>query len=277
MKMPWKKEDAEPSSPEGEEGTKEGEGEEKKKPESVSDPPPTPTGVQSPFSLPGLAGRSEQEISDLLSLQEMTITEQKRAVAEAGATPLVAATLATPETPPVEVSSEEFFSDPGKATRDIVSDIIQKELKTIIEPFRQDMAKGQARTAWDDAKEDLPNLTEMRPMIEAVLKRSGIHNPTSAQIIGSYDLTVGQAQRQGVSIPGMGEQTEPGSSPSNVRAIPQHQVSTQPIAEETRKTEIEPLNENEARLARERNLTHEQYRELQEQDIGDVLAVGEKS
>ncbi len=268
----WPFREKEPSSEVGEEGTKEGKEEEKKTPESSSETPPTDTqdGVEGPFTHPSLVGKSEQELADLLALSDLkdiTIKEQKAAVDSIGNQP---PTPAPEPEPPVDATSAEYFENPIGTTRKM----IQEELKSIVAPLEAQFAKGFVKDAWEEVGEEIPNLAQMRPAIEAVLKRSGITNPTSAHIIGSYDMAVGQAARQGTVIPGVAPvDSDPSPKPEveNPRMIPQHAVSTQPIAETEKKVEFEPLNENEARLAREANLTHEKYRALQDMDEADIL------
>jgi hypothetical protein len=209
-----------------------------------------------------------QEAADRLALQEITITEQKAAVDG------VPTTVAPPEpvSEPVQVSSEEFFQDPGKAIREITADTIQSQMKEIVSELRQDMAVGKVKSAWDDAAGSIPNLSNMRPLIEARLSQNGVNAPNVASIIAVNDMLVGEATRRGTPIPTIETRVEPGSTDST-RVIPQHSVSTQPLATSIeKKVEYEPLDENEARMAREKKMTHEQYRQWQAIDIGDVLA-----
>ena len=276
MKMPWKKEEEkEPTSEHVEEETTEGEGESKKTPESPTDTPPTDTGAEGPFESPELAGYgSEKELIDALAVRDVTISEQRNAVAAAGNQP---EPTPEPEPEPVKVTSEEFFADPGKAMNDAISAGIQSQMKEIVSELRQDMAVTRAKTAWDEAGEQISNLAEMRPMIEAVLSRNKITSPTVLQIVGACDMAVGQAQRQGVDIPGAEVRTPAEANKREIRDIPQHSPSTHPIATTEKKETFEPLNENEIRLARENNMTHEQFRAWSAVHEDEVLLVEEKS
>ena len=267
---PWKKKEKDPTLEDGGTGITPDEDEKTKTKESVSDPPPTDTGVEGPFSHPALAGRSEQEIADMLALQDLTIKEQKAAVDTVSSQPPPAP---EPEPEPVNVSSEEFFANPSESTRTIVSDVIQRELKEIVAPLEAQLKKGFTRDAWDDA--DVPKT--MRPMIEAVLKQRGIVNPDASTIKSAYHLAVGQATVQGTPLPGMETKTEPDPPPENTRVIPQHNPSTQPIAQTAKKVEFEPLNENEARIAREQKMTHEEYRAWNAIHEDEVLTVEKES
>ena len=257
--------------------TETGLGEEKRNLESSSGEPQTPTGgTESPFTNPVLSRyKTEQELAEAIALRDLTIDEQKAAVSAAGAASQAPVPEPEPE-PPVEISSEDFFQNPGESTAKIVNEIVQKQLKEIIEPFRQDLAKGQVRTAWDEAAAHLPNLDLMRPLIEAGLQHRGITNPNLETIIAVHDLAVGQAARKGTPLPAMETSTGPTSDNKRTTVIPQHMPSTQPIAAAEPKVNIVPLSEHEARLARERKLTHEEYRALQEMDESDVLYVEEK-
>lgn len=252
--------------------------EEKRNMESSSSEPQTPTGgTESPFTNPVLSRyKNEQELAEAIALRDLTIDEQKAAVSAAGAASQAPVPEPEPE-PPVEISSEDFFQNPGESTAKIVNEIVQKQLKEIIEPFRQDLARGQVRTAWDEAATHLPNLDLMRPLIEAGLQHRGITNPNLETIIAVHDLAVGQATRKGTPLPAMETSTGPTSDNKRTTVIPQHMPSTQPIAAAEPRANIVPLSEHEARLARERKLTHEEYRALQEMDESDVLYVEEKA
>lgn len=275
MKLPWtKEEEKEPSSePEGTETKVEEGKEEKKKVESSSETPPMDTeGVQSPFDKDGpLAGKSEKEVADMLALQDMTIKEQSAAVDGIGSQPAVAV---EPEPEPKlrEATSEEFFANPGKEMNDAISAGVQSQMKEIVAELRLEMAEGRTKTAWDEAKESIPNLDNMRPLIEARLKQNGVANPNKASIIAVNDMLVGEATRQGTQIPGTGTTPVPTPKPvENERAIPQHAVSTQPLVQTETKEKFEPLDENEARVARENKMTPEQFRRWQALDGEDVL------
>ena len=259
-------------------GTEIGMEEEKRNLESSSGEPQTPTGgTESPFTNPVLSRyKTEQELAEAIALRDLTIDEQKAAVSAAGAASQAPVSEPEPE-PPVEISSEDFFQNPGESTAKIVNEIVQKQLKEIIEPFRQDLAKGQVKTAWDEAAAHLPNLELMRPLIEAGLQHRGITNPNLETIIAVHDLAIGQATRKGTPLPAMETSTVPTSENKRTTVIPQHMPSTQPIAAAEPKVNIVPLSEHEARLARERKLTHEEYRALQEMDESDVLYVEEKA
>jgi len=263
---PWSKEEKEPTSKDGEEGLTEEEKEAQRKLESSSSPPQTDTGVQSPFNVDGpLAGKTEKEISDLLAIQDMTIKEH-------AAVPLAPTQAAPePEPEPVIATSEEFFANPGKVMNDAISAGIQSQMKEIVSELRSDMGSRKIKTAWEEAAESIPNLSSMRPLIEAKLKQSGITTPNIASIIGVNDMLLGQAQREGQALPEM--ETKAGSAPiaENTRMIPQHNVSTQPLSSTTKKVEYEPLDENEARMAREKKMTPEMFRQWQAIDGEDVL------
>ena len=146
-------------------------------------------------------------------------------------------------------------------------------MKEIVAPLAAQLSRGFAKDAWEESGVEVKNLSVMRPLIESVLKRNGIANPSVAQIIGASDLAYGQATRQGTPIPGMETKVEPAVTDATQQiGIPQHSPSTQPLAQVDKTTTIEPLNEFEARLARERKMTPEEYRALQDLDSEDVLA-----
>ncbi len=270
VKLPWQKEEIvekELTSEGVEVEKKPEEGEPKKTLESTTTEPPTGSeeGVQTPFG-----GKSEEEVLASIALLEATVREQGRALTEARETQ--PATVVEPEAKPEDVDSTVFFQDPAAETRRI----IQQELKEIVAPLREDFAKGRARNAWDDATTELPNLANMRPMIEAVLSRNGITNPTVAQIIGAHDLALGQAKRTGVNIPQVETRTEIKTEEPHSRVSPQHHPSSQPIVKDEKKSKLRELTENEERLRRERKMTHEQFLSWQGLDIADVILPDEK-
>ena len=269
----------EPTSEGEETETKQGEEGDPKTLESSLDPPQTDTGdgVEGPFKSKELSAfGSEQELIDAMALRDLTITEQRAAVETAGMEKPTVVPEPAPE--PVTVTSEEFFSDPAKAIRAVTSDVIQTQMKEIVSELRQDMAVGRVKNAWDEAEEKLPNLPIMRPLVEAVLKRGGVANPNVLSIISAHDMAVGEAVRQGVTLPTTETRVEDrlGAAEENRRsAIPQHSPSTQPIVQLEEKVKFEPLDENEARMAREEGITHERFRALQELDEASVLTVEE--
>lgn len=277
-----KAKEKEPTSEEGVTEMKDGDPEEKKTPESNSDPPQTVTEVQSPFSHPGLEGKSEQEIVDLLALNALTIKEQSAAVAGIDSQPAVVAVEPEPKPEPVKISSEDFFLDPAEAIRKVtaetVSEVVQKEMKEIVAPLAAQLSRGFTKDAWEEAGVEVKNLSVMRPLIESVLKKNGIANPSVAQIVGASDLAYGQAARQGTPIPGMvSDTTTSATTTPQPIGIPQHSPSTQPLAQVAKTPAIEPLNEFEARIARENKQTPEEYRALQDLDSADVLAPVEET
>lgn len=245
---------------------------EKKTPESASDPPPTGTveGVQSPFGADGsLAGRSEKDVVDELALQAATIQAQKEAL-DAGVNQPVPVVVPEPEPEPIpESSAEDFFANPGKVIGEIVSQRVQAEMKEIIAPFQADLANSQARTAWDDLKRD--NMTIMRPLMEATLQKMGITSPNLSILESVYDMALGRATRQGVTVPLVGDPPPPSTTPPERQVSPQHQPSSHPIVDPVKTEEFEPLSENEAQVARESNMTHLQYRQWQAMDEADLL------
>ena len=178
----------------------------------------------------------------------------------------------TPVVAPVEVSSTEYFENPGKATRAIVVDVIQSEMKEVVAELRQDMAVGRTRTAWDDAISATPAIANIRPMLEAIMTKRGVQNPNADTITSAYYLALGQATAQGTPLPGMTTTPVPTTVPAeNTRAIPQHAASTQPLATPITETQLEPFTEAEARLARENNQTLAEFRGYQDLDIADVV------
>ena len=276
MDLPWKKkeenEGKEPTS-EGVEAEKKPDEEESKKTQESSVPePPTGSeeGVQTPFG-----GKSEEEVLASIALLEATVKEQGRALTEArDAQP---ATVVEPEPKTEDVDSTAYFQNPIGETRKM----IQEELKTIVAPLREDFAKGRARNAWDDAADEIPNLANMRPLIEAGLARNGIANPTIAQIIGVRDMVVGQAERMGTPIPGIATvetktEVRTEAAEAHNRVSPQHNPSSQPIVSTEQQAKIRDLTENEARMARERGMTHEEFLSWQGLDIADIVLPEEK-
>ena len=264
MDLPWKKRNqtADPPTPDPDDPEGKLEGKDPNQPQEPTSNEP-PTGSESPFNDPEVAAR--------ITLMEATIAEQKRTI---DAVPNVSAPVAVepPPEPRKKIDSQDFFSDPAGSVEAVVSETVQKHLKEIIEPFKQDLAANRSRDAWVEAAGTLPNLAQMRPMIEAVLTRNKVISPTVGTIIAAYDMAVGQANRTGTNLPIELTPVAPINTPTPAPNVPpQHMPSTQPIVTETKIVAVEPLTENEARIARINNQTPEEYRSWQALDEADVL------
>ncbi len=279
MRMPWEKKEGEgtESTPEGEGGEPKGDPLEKKTEVSVSDPPPTGTveGVQSPFSADGgLADRTEKDVIDELALLHATNQAQKEALESGRNQPAPVVVPVEPEPEPAAISPEDFFADPAKVIGEVVSQRVQSEMKEIIAPFQADLRQNQAQSAWDTLGNSRANMPLMRPLMEVILKERGIVDPGAGVLEDVYDLALARAVRTGENIQVSDPPPAPSPSPTPTperQVPPQHHPSSHPIVETTKTEEFEPLSENEARIARERKMTHLQYRQWQAMDEADVL------
>jgi hypothetical protein len=282
MAFPWnKKEKQTELTPEGDGDGQNVDPLEKKIPESVSETPLMDTdGVQSPFGADGsLAGRSEKEVVDELALMQATIQAQKDAL-DAGENQPSPVIAPEPEPEPAELTAEDFFRDPAGMIDGIVSRRVQSEMKTIIAPFERDLAQSQAQSAWDTVGSSRPNMNLMRPLMEVIIKERNIPDPSVGVLEDVYDLALARAVRTGENITSNNSPLvkDPKTTLKQERTVsPQHTPSSHPIADTTKTPDIEPLTENEARIARERGLTHLEYRQWQNMDEADILLPAESA
>ena len=157
--------------------------------------------------------------------------------------------------------------------RKVVKATIKEEMDTIIAPFSADLARNQAEQAWAQ-NAHLPQLAQLRPVIEAYLIKQGISAPTAQTIEDVYDLIIGKMQRSNVKLPGLDTGVgEPTIDP--VRLHHNIELQTQPLAPVETKQQLRELTENEKLLARRRGMTDEQFLSWQEMDDDDVLKPAE--
>ena len=249
--------------------------------ESSSNDPPTdlvvpstdpPVKSESPFTNPIFEGKTEKEIAEEMALLNLTVKEQGRTLTQLQNKPQLTPTPDIEPDPLEGVDGAAFFDDPIGNMRKVVKATIKEEMGTMIAPFSADLARNQAEQSWAQ-NSHLPNIAQLRPVIEAYLVKQGITSPNAQTVEDAYDLIIGKMQRNNVKLPGL--ETETVDPPTPTLAPPQHRASTQPLAQVENKISFRELTENEKLLARRRGMTDEQFLSWQEMDDSDVLKPAE--
>ena len=169
-----------------------------------------------------------------------------------------------------DISAEDFWKNPSKSVREVVEGTVRSQLQELIQPFRDDLASGKTDQAWRDAGAAHSDLSQYKPMIDALLSRAGTTDPSFNEIEQYYYMAVGFTSKN-----------ESGATTSvptvHPSAPPQHAPSSHPIIpSEADKPKPRELDENERTLARLSGQTPEEYLRLQDMDEREVLTV-EKS
>jgi len=172
----------------------------------------------------------------------------------------------TPAGPTLEEQNADFWKNPVG----VIDTLIQRELKKTVEPINQRLNAGAAVTEYDRAKARLKvEYADIWDKIEPSLDQwaAGAQQNGQAineELIGLAALTASGAYYRG-QLPNVPAPTAPATPPSPpvpVVQTPPHLRPSAPVIpghEQPNKPEVRALTENEARLARERKMTPEQY------------------
>ena len=221
----------------------------------ASEPDPTPT-VEEP------QGRTKEELEQLVGVYETTIEEQGREVARLNTERNVPVETSVVPVVPVEVSAEEFWRNPSESVRSIVEDTVKGQLKEIIQPFKDDLSRNSANEAWREARSLHPDLDQYKPMIDALLSKSGKVDPTFTEIEMYYYMAVGFTSKEG----------KPTTLPAPPTAPPQHPPSSHPVViDGPRGPELRELTESEKTLARHNNMSDEEFLKYQAMDEREIV------
>lgn len=275
----------------GGEGSNEGESSPEGQRQSQNNSESSPTGTegtsgasQSPFSNPALAGRSEDEIAQLLSVQEATIREQgrrlnedfRRQQPEPQPQPQPQQQELPAQAQETEVDPAEYWANPGKYMRQHREETIKavkREMESLISPFIQDLSQRKVTDAWTTARSKHADFQTYEPLVRELLSRSGITNPTAETLDIMYFTAVGYASKTGGSgAPTASAPNGGGNNPPSQHrpAPPQHPASSQPIRQQEAGKKIRELTENERVLAKMNRMTPEEYIRYLEMDEADV-------
>jgi hypothetical protein len=234
----------------------------------VEDLEGTPTevsteGTQTEFTHALLQGKKGPEIDRVVSMLEAAVQEQgkelSRLHSEQSAAPLI------PE--PAELpSQEDYFNNPGQVIRDVV----QKELRAAIEPFKQDLAKSTERDVWATVATQIPDFADHKPLIEVFLQKNPNIPVTVESLTTLYYTAKGYvAANQGSTGMAVTPTVDPATPPP---APPQHAASSHPIPQaEQQNKKRRPLTENEKLIARSKGWSDEKYLSWLELTEDEVL------
>ena len=238
--------------------------------EPPKDPPSSdsPTGSESPFKNPKLAGMTEEQIADQMEVLRRTVAEQGARMTKMSQTPPPAAPVETQT--PFQVDSTKFFEDPGTATRKIVEDVVSSQLREIVNPLIADLKVQRSSSMIESLRGRLPDFDTHWPYIQDQLQayRIPLEGANEDTIETLYYKSVGIAAAQG-RMPGKVADSRP--------APPQHPPSSQPIPKGEPTKPSRELTEGERRMMRQQGFkTEAEYLEWQEKFADEILAEEKK-
>ena len=198
----------------------------------------------------------------------------------------LAAQVKKDEPAPKEISSTEFFANPGK----IITDVIRTETERAVAPLKEFVHGMQSDTKYTSLKNKYKNdpkykdhWDKLEPTVDrmiaenkgeindnvvnfAVLSTMGAY--VTGQLPGVPYTPVASASSESAST------KEPNTRTGEQVLQPPHLRPSKDTPKEQKKEDnFEPLNENEARLARESGLSHKEYRDLQNMSPDKVVSL----
>ena len=214
----------------------------------LSDNPPTGSN-QSPFSHPGLAGMSEQEVADMLAVSRSTVASlRKRADtldAQLKAKDAVPATPADPK--PVKKDPTDFFANP----HDEVREIIRQEMRESINPLLADIVGRREESLWTTMGNKYPNFGKYQEAVQAKLDFWNIPKSAYNQdtVTEAFKAVLGDSILEGndVNVQSMGDGND---AKPNTTPIPQHRPSSHPVRQGNENNTPRELDEEEKKFAR---------------------------
>jgi hypothetical protein len=179
------------------------------------------------------------------------------------------------ENPPQsrEDFNNQFWRDPMS-----IVDTLKEELKKTVEPINQYISGQRTETQYDRMKGELKTqFNDVWPHIESEVDRfveaaAQAGNEVNAQLLNVAALAATGAYHRGLLQGGNGAPLPPPAPPAPTptppaqprvdMTTPPHlrpSAPTPPGHEQPQKPQVRELSENEKRLARERNMTPEQF------------------
>lgn len=230
----------------------------------------SPAGSQSPFSHPALAGRTEEEIATLLTVNQAAVREQGLRLSEYErqrnqTQPTNGVQSPIPATQPESTDPADFWKDPmglirkeqQRANQEVV-----RQMQEIIAPFQQDLAAQRANQAWVDVRAAIPDFVTYEPYVRELAKNMGVTEPNAQTLQTLYYTAVGYVAKNQAQVG-----TAPVNNPSHRPPPPQHSPANQPIPKQQSGKQYRELTENERTLARMRKMTPEQYLDALESEV----------
>lgn len=273
----------EPQSPELEDDSPspEGEGSDPsdsgKETSSPPDGPDTGEGKSPDATLrhPRLRGRTPEEIDAYVQLLEETNMEQRDLLTEAMSRNVREEEPAAPDPNEEEYKELRFLDDPDRKL-ELFEHRVGKMLDAAVSPFREDVAKTQARTARQELRAKYDDFELLEPTIDKLLgpERDSADKQTLERL---YFTAVGYAAKKGINLRGETTRDNGGDVDARNEAPvnpPNRRPSGAPPPAPKGEKKLRELTENERRLARQWNMTHEEYLEFQEQDASEVVEPG---
>jgi len=235
---------------------------------SVSDDPPAEPVVEPEepqFSRGDLKGKDPKEIESYISLLEGVTREQGTKLSEVEKDKAQLESEAAARAAAPRVDDEElnvaFLDNPMAAMRQAQVESEERilgKMGEMIEPFKLGLARDAESDAIDQARVQFPDLDTYLPQMRVYAQQAGASLAVPGNVQAYYYMVKGKSVTEG-GAPVVTTET-PGAATPSVE-VPQGRPQNQPLPTAGEVTKVRELTELEARLARENNMTPEQYLE----------------
>jgi hypothetical protein len=207
-------------------------------------------GSQTEFTNPMLRGRSPREIEMMFEVQSRAMREQGQRLSMAES---------RPEPEPV-IEAEDPLG-----IRDVVEQVVKRELGNAIQPFRDDLATRSRVDGRAALRQKYDDWASVEGMVDWLLAESG--QPETPSLLETlYYTAIGiQAKQGGQPV----RQPEP--QRGNRAQIPQHRPSAAPMSPPAGSaSRTRELTESERQFAKMNNMSPEEYIKWQDMDAESV-------
>jgi hypothetical protein len=171
---------------------------------------------------------------------------------------------------PVVEPEGDFFQDPRL--------VLRQEMDRMMAPIREEIAGMKAGAtavgAWQQARDNIPNFARIEPYVRQLIQQQGLsEQAVDYNTIRTLTYTArGYMQEQGISLDPTPETPTPTPTPQPQGQpvnIPQHRPSSAPLPQAPAPI-VRELTELERRLARESNMSEDEYRawgDLEDEEV----------
>jgi len=196
--------------------------------------------------------RTETPPNPLNALYEQAYLEQVRKTQELEAR--LNAPLPAPTTP--TATNDEYWNNPAEFIRST----IQRELRETIKPFQQNLEVDSRQRKYQEAKalirNSIPYFNQIESEVDTVMTSSNL-DPTPQNLQLAISIVLGARQMNNRPLT-LDSTPSPTSTPQPV-IPPNLPPSAPPPPVPHPVNQVAPLTELERRIARERNMTDEEY------------------
>jgi len=233
-------------------------------------------GSQSPFTSGRFAGKTIQEVEEMMASAEQVALGNARSLRN------IESRLQERETnqnnnsgresPLPEISAAEFFDDPVKHNAEMTRRIIKEEMAEIIAPFKQNLVQQERSQAYQQIEAKYPLFKKLRALVEQALELKKLA-PTYANLEEAYFIARGVAAEQGYDL----SDGENGGQNQSRQAPPQHRPSNQPLSRQKEgQKQRRRLTEEEKKFCRDRGWSEERFLKEMEADEEEFMNIEEK-